>query len=176
MGNHLYRLVSHWAFFRKDVKFYEMHLHHWMAFWLIVFSYLLNFTHMGGIVMITHDIGDIFLTIARTYDGLRNKIKPIWYLNFALVLWSWIYCRLVFFPTCLIKMSYDYMGKYEAWPLVSWLYMFKWSMLCMLLVLHAYWIATFLIHGSNSVKKGSISISVNPKRQKLLEEMQKKGT
>jgi len=99
-----------------------MHLHHWVAFWLIVYSYLLNFTHMGGIVMICHDFGDIFLTLARTYDALRNKKKVIWYTFFALVLWSWIYCRLVFFPTCVIKTSWDVMGTWEVWPIVKSLY------------------------------------------------------
>jgi len=43
-------------------------------------------------------------------------------------------------------------------------------------MLHAYWIGTFIIHGGNSVKKGSINLSINPKRQKLIEEMAKKGT
>jgi len=83
MGNHLYRLINHWIVFRNDVKFYEMHLHHWVAFWLIAYSYLLNYTHLGGIVMILHDFGDIFLSGSRVYDALRNKVKLIWYLCYV---------------------------------------------------------------------------------------------
>jgi len=85
MGNHLYRLVNHWIVFRHEPKFYEMHLHHWVAFWLIAYSYLLNYTHLGGIVMILHDFGDIFLSGGRVYDALRNKIKAIWAINYLCV-------------------------------------------------------------------------------------------
>jgi len=145
MGNHLYRLIHHWIVSRKDEKFYEMHLHHWIAFWLIAYSYLLNYTNLGGIVIILHDVADIFFSSGRVYDSLRNKIKVIWYGCAISILISWIYSRLIFFPACVIYTCWTHMEAWgDLWPIVKMQYYFMFSLLLVLLILHTYWVVVFI--------------------------------
>jgi hypothetical protein len=145
MGNHLYRLIHHWITSKADGNFWEMHLHHWIAFWLIAYSYLMNYTSLGGIVMILHDLADIFFSSGRVYDSLRNKIKVLWYSCAVAIMISWNYTRLIFYPTCVIKVCWDHMGTDAgSWEILQNPYYFLFSLLLILLVLHAYWMVIFI--------------------------------
>ena len=168
LGNHLYRLVNHAVIARKEPKFYEMFLHHYVAFWLIFYSYLLNYTLMGGIVLITHDIGDIFLTFGRAYDSFKNKIKSIWFANYILILASWIYTRLYVFPKCLIWNCWKHLGQTEVWHLTGRAFTWQFSLTFVLLVLHAYWISTFIIIGVQAITKKNMKLSAHSSRPHTL--------
>jgi hypothetical protein len=173
MGNHFYRLLIHLVKEKNEPKFYEMHLHHWVAFWLIVYSYFLNFTQSGAIVLILHDLGDIFLSTARIYDSLKNKIKVLWYVLVGSVIASWTYTRLMFLPACVNQNLYDHFSIFtnkfpELWPMIKMPLYFQYSLLWVLVLLHAYWVGTFTIVGILALRKGSVKLSQNAKRSRLL--------
>jgi len=172
LGNHLYRLVHHVVEFRQDARFYEMFLHHYAAFLLIFYSYCFNYTAMGSIILVLHDIGDIFFSVARAYDSMKNKVKAVWYLLVGTMLVSWIYTRLVVLPGCLMKACYDHHDHVMVegiWEHTRFAFIWMESLLVILVVLHIYWTGTFISIGAKSVSKGTVRLSANPKRQKHID-------
>jgi len=170
LGNHIYRLVNHIVVARQEPKFYEMFLHHYVALMLNGYSYLFNYTAMGGIVLIMHDVGDIFLSAGRAYDSMKNKIKPIWYTFMVGTLISWIYTRLLFLPICLMTSVHSVAREpKDVWEIIGTAYLWMESLLGVLLVLHAYWVGVLIYIGYQSLTKGTIVLTANPKRQKLVE-------
>lgn len=65
-GKHFSRLFSH-VFIRQEGNYYEYILHHSLSTFLIFFSYLTNQWLIGIMVLLCHDISDLFLIIARGY-------------------------------------------------------------------------------------------------------------
>lgn len=65
-GKHFSRLFSH-MFIRREGNYYEYILHHALSTFLILFSYLTNQWLIGILVLLCHDISDLFLIIARGY-------------------------------------------------------------------------------------------------------------
>lgn len=53
-----------------ELKFWEYILHHSLAVFLIYFSSMYNCVTHGVMVLITHDISDIFLALGRAYGDI----------------------------------------------------------------------------------------------------------
>jgi len=168
LGNHGYRLIHHVIVARHEPKFYEMLLHHYAALCLIAYSYLFNFTPTGSMILILHDASDIFLCSVRAYDSMRNKNKILWYGGAIGVLVAWIYCRLIFFPACLIKECTHHRETFPNWEIVGTPYTWKIGLLWVLLVLHTYWVGVLIYIASQSLKKKTIKLSSHTKRQNLV--------
>jgi len=66
-GKHFARGFGH-IFIKSEGNFYEYTLHHGLAIFLIVFSYLINLWMMGIWVLLVHDISDFWLILGRGYD------------------------------------------------------------------------------------------------------------
>jgi len=171
LGNHGYRLVSHIIKSRHEPKFYEMLLHHYAALCLIMYSYFFNFTQLGSMVLISHDASDIFLCSVRAYDSMRNKNKYIWGFGAIAVLAAWIYARLIFFPACLIKECMHHCGTFPNWEVVGTLFRWKIGLLCVLLVLHVYWVGVLIYISMQSLKRKTVKLSSNMKRQHLMKKV-----
>lgn len=84
---------------RKD--FVEMFFHHVTAIVLIVVSYLSNFVRIGAIVLVLHDISDVFLESAKL--AKYSKCGKAGDFLFALFALSFFVFRLVIFPLHVIK-------------------------------------------------------------------------
>lgn len=65
-GKHFSRLFSH-MFIKQEGNYYEYVLHHSLSTFLIFFSYLTNQWLVGIMVLICHDLSDLFLIMARGY-------------------------------------------------------------------------------------------------------------
>ena len=52
-------------------KYYEFLLHHGMASFLIMFSYMTNALDNGSVVLFIHDFSDIFLIVLRVYADYK---------------------------------------------------------------------------------------------------------
>ncbi len=83
---------------RKD--FAQMILHHLSTVILVAFSYLLDFCRTGLLIMIIHDIGDVFLYWAKSaqYRRLR-KLADVIFAMFAVI---FFFSRLVLLPVALL--------------------------------------------------------------------------
>lgn len=58
---------------------------------------------VGVVVMIVHDISDIFLSIGRSYGDMRHSNKYIVYFTYVMIYFSWFWARIYVFPTCVIN-------------------------------------------------------------------------
>ena len=83
---------------RKD--FSQMIIHHASTVILVAFSYLLDFCRGGILVMILHDVGDVFLYSAKTsqYRGW-HKLADILFILFAAI---FFFSRLILLPAALL--------------------------------------------------------------------------
>lgn len=84
---------------RKD--FWQMFIHHIATIVLICFSWVVNLTRIGSLVLIVHDCSDIFLEAAKMarYGGYQ-KFFYSFFVIFAIV---WVITRLGFYPFWIIR-------------------------------------------------------------------------
>lgn len=64
---------------------------------LLYFSTIYNCESIGIVVLVLHDISDIFLAYGRTYADI-GKNKIIVYVSFSAIQISWLYTRVYVFP------------------------------------------------------------------------------
>lgn len=65
-GKHFARFIIH-MFIHQEGNYYEYILHHSLSTFLILFSYLTNQWLIGIMVLLCHDISDLFLIFCRGY-------------------------------------------------------------------------------------------------------------
>lgn len=117
---------------RKD--FWEMFVHHLTTICLLCFSWTCNLTRVGTLVMVIHDIADIFLEAAKMCKYTNyQKTCDVLFASFAV---TWIVTRLGVYPTWIL-----YSTTIEAPQIVEMFpayYIFN-GLLSILLVLHVVW-------------------------------------
>jgi hypothetical protein len=92
-GTHLYTFI-HQVFFKlNDPKYYEFVLHHGLALFLIIFSYLMNMTLVGAVVLMLHDPCDVLLISSRAYTDYRYRKVSVNILIYAVTYIGWVYFR-----------------------------------------------------------------------------------
>ncbi|KAG2487445.1 hypothetical protein HYH03_014012 [Edaphochlamys debaryana] len=124
---------------RKD--WLESMIHHIVTAGLLFYSYAVNFTRVGVVVILIHDVSDIFLEAAKLarYADRENDIGiPCFVLFFV----SWIICRCIIFPAFVIRSTLfepvvlvaAYLGiePRPHWEIFN-------GLLLVLFVLHVYW-------------------------------------
>lgn len=122
---------------RKD--FVEQIIHHLATIFLITFSYACNFVRVGTLVMMVHDISDIFLEAAKcAHYAQFRRVADNLFTIFAVV---FIVSRLIVFPklvlyTTLVK-SLAITDPYPGYYFFNFL-------LFILQFLHLFWTLTIL--------------------------------
>jgi len=146
----------HHAFFdevRKD--YFAMYGHHLVTVALIFSSYLFHYTRIGVLVLIIHDVSDIFLDFLKLSHYLDVDLAV--FITFVINMISWIYFRLYQFPFRVI-----HAGLFTSIALVpngKWWALSN-ALLIILQILHVYWfqllarIAVELITGTTPKKAG----------------------
>ncbi|XP_075265200.1 uncharacterized protein LOC142357475 [Convolutriloba macropyga] len=145
MGFYIYSIPSLflWETRRKD--FVENLAHHIVTLFLIVYSHYVNFMRVGAMVLLLHDVCDIWLEFAKLGNYANNEaLSTAMFVVFLLV---WIAMRLVYFPFWIINSTlYEVLtevaSKMPHVPKEPHYTMFN-GMLIVLVILHVYW--TFLI-------------------------------
>ena len=66
-------------------------IHHVVTVGLLVYSYYVNLTRIGIMIMLLHDVSDIFLEAAKLSRYCRRQNLSMFF--FALFFASWIVCR-----------------------------------------------------------------------------------
>ncbi|XP_071803833.1 ceramide synthase 6-like [Asterias amurensis] len=123
---------------RKD--FAANFVHHIATVVLITFSYTCNFTRIGSLVMVIHDISDIFLEGAKiaNYSGY-SILAHIFFVTFAVV---FFFTRIIVYPYWIIYSvfveSHEIIGAYPSKYFFSLL-------LSVLYLLHIYWFSLIVI-------------------------------
>lgn len=82
---------------------WQMLIHHIITIALILFSYVTNFTRVGTVIMVIHDIADVFLELAKvlnyTSKGKGHRwLKPATDVTFGIFAVVFFLTRLVFYP------------------------------------------------------------------------------
>uniref|UniRef100_A0A7S0YMV2 TLC domain-containing protein n=1 Tax=Polytomella parva TaxID=51329 RepID=A0A7S0YMV2_9CHLO len=79
----------------------ESLIHHIATSILLLYSYYVNFTRVGVVVLLIHDFSDIFLEASKLAKYARAEILSV--ALFVVFLISWIVCRCVIFPLFVIR-------------------------------------------------------------------------
>lgn len=152
-GAHLGTFI-HQVFFKlNDPKYYEFVLHHGLALFLIIFSYLMNMTLVGVVVLFLHDPCDVLLILGRAYTDY--KFKNI-YLNVfiaAVAYFTWILFRNIFYPICVLRSCFNFYFTPRSEDLdniVSATIAYQTGMLTVLAIMQFYW-TMFLTKGAISM-------------------------
>ncbi|CAD8198734.1 unnamed protein product [Paramecium pentaurelia] len=156
-ANHLYALI-HLAIKRKEVetKYWEYMLHHTLATCLLIFSALYNQFRFGIVVLGIHDIADIILSLSRAQHDLKS-IKSLMYIQYVLLLFTWIYTRVIIFPQIILEA----IMHYQNYPEATWGNKYLIVQMCILFGMHLYWTYFMMQIGINVFKKGKKYEEIN---------------
>lgn len=153
LGYHLHSLVYMVFLSPMRSDFMVNLVHHVATVLLISGSFLANFTAFGALVVFTHDIGDV------TAYGVKCVMDaghlPLTLSVYTSVLVSWAYTRLYVFPYHLIATSVFTLPR--ANPEVPGIFKDPMNiMLCILVVLHAYWYGLIVAMGAKFLHRGVV--------------------
>jgi len=136
----------------KHKDFWEMLLHHVVTISLLSFSWACNFTRIGTLVLIVHDVSDIFLLGAKMFKYLNLQM---WCdVTFAVFVLIWIVTRLGVYPGWIL-----YSTTIDATYIVQFFpayYIFN-GMMLGLLVLHCIWTYYILLMAYQALHAGQIT-------------------
>lgn len=132
------RLINELINELQSHRFYTMVLHHILAIGLVLISHIMWFHTIGTVVMIFHDINDVFLSMARLAWSFNNEfIANIAFIFLAI---SWICTRVygyfyeVVIPIIFIRITNELQsGSFFIG------YIFQVTSLCMLGVMNLFW-------------------------------------
>ena len=103
LGSHLGALLNHVGY-SSNKDFIEMGLHHMVTVVLCSGVYLVNAYHMGAIISLLHDAGDILTCVSRVLAESRDKtfVGPLFLLHMVV----WFYTRLMVLPYLIYRIHY----------------------------------------------------------------------
>ncbi|CAB3405926.1 unnamed protein product [Caenorhabditis bovis] len=144
-----YSLLIASVFDERRSDFYQLMIHHIITVFLLSSSWTINFVRVGTLILISHDVADVFLEGGKLvrYDAHNKKLT-----NFMFVLFfgSWILTRLGYYPFVVIRSAITEAADliqpdYSLWDLKMVPYaprLIVFALIC-LLFLHIFW--TFII-------------------------------
>lgn len=138
-----------------------MFIHHLATIGLLLLSYTGNFVRIGTLIMLLHDVSDIFLEGAKLFNYAYGDGESIWtdvfFGCFAVVFGA---TRLIYFPFWVLwVIAYDSQTLFIAqfWTTHNWpgVRMFQ-GMLYTLQVLHIFWYKTIVTMVKAAIEKGVV--------------------
>lgn len=96
LAYHGYDMLEGLIYHRNKRDFSEMTIHHIVTVSLILFSYATNYLPYGSIIMLLHDVSDVFVSAFKS--SLDVASPPTFITTYVLMVVSWIYFRLYYFP------------------------------------------------------------------------------
>jgi len=150
----------------KRADFLEMFLHHLLTIFLISFSYLNNYIKIGTLVLLVHDISDIFSYLIKS--SMDSQKKYLILTSYLLLLASWGYGRLFLFPFYII-----YSTLFESLQYLDKAHMNGWGFFNLFLVgllcLHIYWYSMFLQIGFKFANSGKMQDTIEDGKDKTID-------
>jgi len=145
LGYHIFSLVQHMLNKAKN-DYIDMLLHHFMTVALVGLAYFMNYLAISVLVLLVHDISDVFGYLVRIF--IDTEYKNLTVLSYAGLLVSWLYFRLIVLPFEIMRF-----GIYLN-PIIQDLngYLLLGVMLHCLIILHVYWYYLFIQMGIKFMK------------------------
>eukprot|EP00043_Microstomoeca_roanoka_P001252 m.31773 g.31773 ORF g.31773 m.31773 type:complete len:349 (+) comp10718_c0_seq1:285-1331(+) len=150
-------IVLHSLVDEKLSDFWVMFLHHVVTICLLGFSYTSNFHRIGMLVLMVHDVSDIFLDSGKCFHFIR--LESFATVTFVGLITSWAWYRLFIYPTKLIYSStidvFNIVFIEEGHePFFTYYCLATW--LCVLQVLHVYWFYLILRVAQKHIMEGKL--------------------
>eukprot|EP01112_Ceratiomyxa_fruticulosa_P014768 TRINITY_DN4266_c0_g1_i1.p1 TRINITY_DN4266_c0_g1~~TRINITY_DN4266_c0_g1_i1.p1 ORF type:complete len:356 (+),score=44.74 TRINITY_DN4266_c0_g1_i1:110-1177(+) len=147
----------------KQKDFYEMALHHLATFSLVFMSYWVRYLRVGLMILLTHNVSDIFLYNGKCFHYIANSVQPGTKLRllldtitntlFVIFMLVFFFSRLVFFPIYLVRSAY--VESYAIIPNLPYWHQTN-AFLCVLVVLHCFWFYLILNMFKKVLSKNTI--------------------
>lgn len=134
---------------RKD--FFQMFAHHMITIALIIFSFTCNFSRVGSLTLVVHDIADIPLQLSKLFIYLEWKKSCD--ITFAIFAVTWIITRCGYFPYKIVGSTL--LHAHTVVQMHPVYYIFN-GLLSALAVLHYYWTYFILRIIVNTAIKGKV--------------------
>jgi len=141
LGFYYHSLYAHFVYEVKRSDYWPLLLHHIATIMLIQFSYQLKFHRIGLLIVVAHDVNDVFFEIGKIFVYLgKERITNI---LFVFLLISWVTTRLGIYPIMLL-----YSAIFESINVIPYDIAPVWAplnvFLLFLLALHIYWFGLML--------------------------------
>lgn len=136
LAYHFYEFVATLLLHFKRKDFPEYILHHFVTLVLISFAYCFNYYAIGAITMLAHDFSDIFVSICKLCIDVTRP-STTW-LSYLLMVVTWVYFRLWFFPKHIIY-EYYLQTNESTHYIISTILTITICFLMILEVLHLWW-------------------------------------
>lgn len=162
LGTHAYDVVWQILFTStKERKYYEMLLHHLLAYVLVQFSFSMNFLGVGAVVLLLHDFSDIFLIMGRWYIDFKRKNMIIIALAYFSLLFAWGYTRIVLISRCVIMPTFRKLSALDSTPVLASIVKtpvsILLSMVFLLLIMNSFWLYILLSTGATLTRKKKVN-------------------
>lgn len=154
MGHYIHLFVTQF-FEPKRKDWWEMFIHHIVTMLLLFFSYFVQFTRIGVIVLLCHDGSDIFLELAKLFNYL--KMGTLCDVTFSVFALAFFIGRLVIYPWRVLYVAIVIAAlQVGVWRTY---YIFI-SLLLVLQVLHIFWFYTIACMVYSFVATGNVEKDV----------------
>lgn len=125
-----------------------MAVHHVVTIILIVSCIVFRLERIGLLVLVVHDVADIFLEAGKLSNYLGSEAGSTGF--FVSLIVVWVISRLYYFPVKVIRSVYfEHYLMFDA-PYCNYFT----GLLCVLLVLHVYWFKLILKTFFKTIKTG----------------------
>jgi hypothetical protein len=121
----------------------EMTIHHFVTIALIVISFLTNFFRVGSVILLIHDISDVFLESAKVFNYISKPLDHRWMKSalvdpvFGIFAVTFFLTRLVIYPGFVLRSVFT--DGYQEFKL-GWVGAYIYSVLLLSLqALHIFW-------------------------------------
>jgi len=109
---YIHSIIAHFTVESKRKDFYQMLIHHVITVALIGWSIHAKFYRIGGVVMLLHDVNDIFLELAKLLKYIRWEKTAHFFLVSLVLCWGWT--RIYLFPSKVL-----YSTAIESWGILG---------------------------------------------------------
>lgn len=130
----------------------ELALHHFLALYMLVWSYLVNNWEHGVIIVWLHYLNDAMVSFFRIMVDL---IKPVGIAAYVGNILAWIYFRLIVFPIVIYQM-WNFDGNFKESGMRN-----VCILLSCLVILHVHWVNLLIGILLKYTKDGSTEDTVN---------------
>jgi len=141
LGFYWHSLYAHFVYEVKRSDFWPLLLHHIATIFLIQFSYQIHFHRIGLLIVVAHDVNDVFFEIGKIFVYLQKD--AVTNVLFVCLLLSWMLTRLGIFPFMLIYTCLFESQNILPFDISPFWLIFN-AFLVFLLTLHIYWFGLML--------------------------------
>lgn len=112
LGYYISGLVCHFTIETRRKDFWEMALHHLVTIVLIAGSVHMQYERIGLVILMLHDISDIFLETGKIFTYMDND--PVATAAFLGLIVTWFVARCVYFPLKVLRSVFvEHVGKMQ---------------------------------------------------------------